>query len=249
MPDGFFRVFWISSIWLVPSFFYGVVFIRNRFARFFSVSFFFIAILATYSRGLWIGVSLGLFVFFLSHFICERRGGGRVIIVLLVIVHLIGLLVYIFHNSGFWSRVDSLYSDAFSEGGARGRQVSSLLSAWYDNPVIGSGFGSSAEVVRSVTTPYVYEMIPFALLMKLGLLGFFIFFSFFGFVFITGVFSRGVSVSEKSAFSAAFISFITSSMTNPILFNFVGVTVLCALLIHWSSIVARSKNLVLYRVQ
>ncbi|RZL44340.1 MAG: hypothetical protein EOP00_20185 [Pedobacter sp.] len=71
---------------------------------------------------------------------------------------------------------------------ARAEQSVGLIRSWQDNPVFGSGLGSSSEyVIRSEATPWVYELSYLALLFQTGTFGAVIYFTLLGWIFYSGI--------------------------------------------------------------
>jgi hypothetical protein len=59
MPDGFFRVFWISSIWLPTALFWAPAAVRRPMARTAVQLALLAGIFVSYSRGIWLGLAAG----------------------------------------------------------------------------------------------------------------------------------------------------------------------------------------------
>jgi hypothetical protein len=67
-------------------------------------------------------------------------------------------------------RVFELSSELTSTS-ARYLQFFSLTELFWEHPIFGAGFGASAVVIRSIESPYSYELTYVALLAKLGIVG------------------------------------------------------------------------------
>jgi hypothetical protein len=119
-------------------------------------------------------------------------------------------------------------------GSVRVEQSISLLNSWYENPVLGRGFGSHADFVRSEKAPYSYEMVFFAMLMKQGLLGV----SMWNILFSALIFKvikvevMATSKGWSIYWLATLGSFFLTLMTNPYLFNFVGMFAILMLVLE-----------------
>lgn len=110
-----------------------------------------------------------------------------------------------------------------ASSGARFFQAASLWGAFTESPLIGHGFGSTVDVVRSHDTPWAYELSYLALLMNVGLVGFLIYS-----IAILWVVLKGVELSRKNAefaklflpLIAALCAFLIMNATNPYLGKF-----------------------------
>jgi hypothetical protein len=117
---------------------------------------------------------------------------------------------------------------------ARVEQAEALLAAFSAHPFFGTGFGSySTALVRSSEVMYSYELVFYALLMKLGLVG-------LGAISATLLLSLNVVRLDEFArlnpvrhsYWVAFTAgFWFAGATNPLAVNFVGMAVLLLLLI------------------
>lgn len=102
-------------------------------------------------------------------------------------------------------------------------QAASLWEKFTESPLIGHGFGSTVDVVRSHDMPWAYELSYLALLMNVGLVGFFIYLTAVIWIALKGIeFSR-----LSSEFAKLFIPLIVSlcaflimNATNPYLCKF-----------------------------
>jgi O-antigen ligase len=107
--------------------------------------------------------------------------------------------------------------------GIRFLQAASLWEKFTESPLIGHGFGSTVDVVRSHDTPWAYELFYLALLMNVGLFGFLIYS--FAVIWIA---LKGIELSRKNVeFAKLFVPLIVSlcaflimNATNPYLGKF-----------------------------
>lgn len=240
MSDGFYRVFWISTIWLLPATFYLPLVVRNNALRLVCLIGFVGGVYVSYSRGIWIGLVIGVFV--LAILTLKQRSGD-----IKPDAFLIWLLIVI---GGFWG-VDTLLGGSAAQRAAalgseddismnvRIQQSIQLLAAWAERRWLGWGYGASIADIRDPSAPYSYEMVPFALLMKLGVIGVLGWVIFFLSIFFTSFRLLTKAPNEVSALLPALSAFLPASMTNPMLFNFVGMGVLSVLVIHWIGVVSR----------
>lgn len=241
MPDGFFRVFWISTLWCLLSFFwFPVAFPGVRFGWFWR-GLLLMDLFVAYSRGLWVGLVAGMLVVFATT-VTRAELGRRVIRAALAGGVGLAALIAVLTATGSLrrgaERVTSAASGRDPSIGARVEQAPFLLELWYEHPVIGSGYGAYAPGhLRSQESPYSYEHMPYALLAKLGLLG----------VLAGGTFLSGWGLAawrarrQRPADAASFLGSCTAlfiaEMTNPMILNFVSMTIFACLLVQWADMV------------
>jgi hypothetical protein len=246
MPDGFFRVFWISTLWCVLSYFWvPIAFPSSRFNWLFR-GVLLLDIFVSYSRGIWIGVIAGQVVVVVTTMSLARLGRIRIrsaLIGAFATAVLIGVLAGTGTLSRGAVRFTSTTSRADPSIDARIAQAPHLLRLWYAYPVLGKGYGAYApEHLRSQEAPYSYENMPYALLAKLGLLG----------VLVSGVFIaswalRAWEVRRRApvaagAFLGSGTALLIGEMTNPMVLNFVSMTILACLLLQWANLVTPSEQ-------
>lgn len=130
-------------------------------------------------------------------------------------------------------RIKSTFSENDISVNVRIEQGKALWETWKQQLIFGYGYGMSSSVVRDAENPFTYEVMPLALLMKLGLVGVSGFFVFFGYVAFSLVKQSEIYFSETKALLSALTSFAVSSLSNPLLLNFVGMGILSFLLICW----------------
>lgn len=227
MPDGSFRVMWITCV-LLP-----FLLIYKNFDSFrLSWSIFYtLTIYATGTRAFLYVALLVLSISLLRH--------RRVLFVLALPIVIVVILVGAQMLEGI--RLFEVASEFDSES-ARFEQFFSLLRLYADFPVFGAGFGAQADILRSDVAPYSYELTYVALLAKLGSLGFigFLIISFFLIKIAINIFPRK---KVEIFLILASLLFITS--TNPYLINFVGMTIvsfLIAVIFHHEWLSKRIKS-------
>jgi O-antigen ligase len=154
---------------------------------------------------------------------------------------LIGILAATGSLTSAGARFTSTVSREDVSISARIEQAPHLLRLWYDHPILGSGYGAYAPGhLRSDKEPYLYEHMPYALLAKLGLLG----------ALATGVFIAGWGLTAWKArrhapraagsFLGGGTALLIAEMTNPMVLNFVSMTILACLLLQWADLVSPS---------
>lgn len=246
MADGFFRVFWISTLWcLLGSFWVPVALPATRFRWLFQ-GLLLMDLFVAYSRGIWLGLLAGVLVAFGATLTWHRLGrtlARSAVIGLAAAGALVGVLAATGTLERGVSRFRSTTSREDTSISARLEQAPYLLQLWYEHPVVGSGYGAySAGHLRSQDAPYSYEHMPYALLAKLGLLG----------VLVSGIFVsswgltawevRRRSPSRVASFLGACVALLIAEMTNPMVLNFVSMSIFACLLLQWADLVSPHDN-------
>jgi hypothetical protein len=110
----------------------------------------------------------------------------------------------------------------------RVEQAAALLSQFETHPLVGTGFGSYVyQVIRAADAPYSYELVFYALIMKLGAIGISVL------ILILGLALRiararslaEVRVNEFALWTAFTTGLWFAGATNPMVTNFVGMTI------------------------
>jgi hypothetical protein len=95
-------------------------------------------------------------------------GGGALAVLAVVVIASLGGLA----PAGFIDMVATGFQfDTDPVAMLRRDQFRALVSGWLDAPLLGSGHGVPASVIRSVETPWSYELSYVALLFHVGVLG------------------------------------------------------------------------------
>lgn len=236
MPDGAYRVFWISSLWcLLGAFWAPLVFARAS-SRLASTTLLVGSIVASYSRGMWIGAAAGALA---STIVLFRRDPRRLVAVCGVLT--LGMILVGTQVDFVRARVVSIASDTDISLQQRREQLTPLIAEWKRAPIVGVGFGAVASVTRSKEEPFSYEMVPVSLLMKMGLVG------------VTGVavfwilvVARGIALAtrvpaESASFVGATVALLAVWSTNPLFLNFVGMGVLGCLMLQLASLEQQAR--------
>jgi hypothetical protein len=228
MPDGFFRVMWITSVLFVVGLTYAV---RHRNVA--GVVLFAAALFATYTRALWLVAVVAVIVSECSApRVHHARRQNRVLMTTLLVVSSLALVVIdlargtdesVLYPIG--NRLLTTFSDESAED--RVDQAGPLVEAWSRRPLAGAGMGSSAPgSIRSDVAAYQYELTYLALLMKLGVLG-----SLFVLGMLATLAWHAGHWRTASHCHAATAAFLLACSTNPYLLNLVGIGLLCFLFI------------------
>lgn len=254
---SYFRVVWISSYWLLFAVFIAPLVQRNSTILILQQMVFGFAIIASYTRGIWLGLIIGMILFtvlinalfFLKtdrNIYRELRSewhtslAGLALSVLLVVAldwtqGSSGLLMSRLYLNPKHTSVEQL---AIKDESAieRKTQVIKLIEMWKESPILGHGYGAyMKDHFSHDDRPFLYEMVPFALLMKLGILGFGIYLAFLAFILI-----RLFRIAAGSASSIALLSGLTGYLiqvhTNPVFYSFTGMLIFSLFIFLWLSL-------------
>lgn len=227
MPDGFFRVMWITSSVLPVGLIYSLAARRPWAAALFAA-----ALFVSYTRALWLCAALGMAWVVLRHVAAGSRvrinlavaGAG-----LLVMLGLLGADLARDSEDSVVLRAANRLVTTFSDESASERvdQVTPLIDAWLSSPVLGLGLGSAASVSRSDVAPYLYELTYLALLMKLGVVGVLMFAA----IAASLLLRTARSGTRVAHVEASVLAFLLACSTNPYLLNLVGLSLLTFLFI------------------
>jgi hypothetical protein len=241
MPDGFFRVFWISTLWCLLSFFWAAATFRTSRVRAVVRGVFVLDLFVAYSRGIWIGLLLGMLVAFIAPLTSHTLGRSVVrsaVVAALAAAALVGALAATGSLERGVARVTSTTSREDQSISARVSQAPYLLELWYEHPLVGSGYGAySPAYIRSEESPYSYEHMPFALLAKLGLLGVLTSGAFLTGWSLTAWEARGRDPVQVASFLGACAALLVAEMTNPMVLNFVSMSIFACMLLQWATLV------------
>lgn len=233
LENGQFRVFWSSSVFLLG----GVYFLsasrkaRNGKVWFAELAFICFALGTTYIRA-FLGALLIFVIIAVVYSRFYKNGPQRWPIGTILAFWLASIIsVSIAINPVF---LDSIGLARDASDVERVQQSTALLAQFAAHPLMGSGFGSYVtKLVRGVDAPFSYELFFYALLMKLGILGV------CALVLILGLGLR-VALAHKLAVRrpkkfSIWLAFTTglwfAGATNPMVTNFVGMTIVMLLLV------------------
>jgi hypothetical protein len=95
----------------------------------------------------------------------------------------------------------------------RSEQIHPLIAKIAEAPILGNGFGTNASLIRNTERPFMYEIDYLAVLMKLGLLGGFLYFSAYAYLMYLGVKKSRVG-NHKIIYFFAGLAFFVYAGTN-----------------------------------
>ena len=258
---AYWRVVWISSYWLMFAVFLAPVFIRKRSALFCIQFLCGVAILASYTRGIWLGLLAGvcmLGVFALLPGDLRRRPSSKgpwTISALGLVASLLFVLtidavegnaqILLARMYATEPSTDARYPEVNVKDESaieRIQQTRKLIEKWQERPIIGHGFGAYVKSHYSHDErPFLYEMLPVALLMKLGLIGFSLYLGFLFFVLVRLWILSKTSTLALST-SGAYVATLIQIHTNPVFFSFTGMLIFSLLLCLWLTLEIRQKD-------
>lgn len=245
MPDGFFRVFWISTLWVLVSVFWLPLVVPPgpRRTALFAILLF--GLFVSYSRGIWLGLVAGWVVAYFTGLDRQHivRGLVRASAAAgLLLTLLLGMLAATGQLKRSSERLTSTVSADDPSVGVRIEQGRYLVDLWLEHPFIGNGYGAySAHYTRSTEAPFSYEHMSYAFLAKLGLLGLAASGAFVLFWVGTAWRARRTAPESASAFLGGASALLLASMTNPLIVNLVGMSILGCLLLQWASFAAPAR--------
>lgn len=108
-------------------------------------------------------------------------------------------------------------------------QIKQLMNTWRQKPLMGWGYGSLAgNYFRSDPNnlPYAYEMVGFALLMKIWIVGILIWISFFGYLFWYILTELTTKAYDALPIICVIVALGVSTQFNPFLFTSSGMSIL-----------------------
>jgi hypothetical protein len=128
-----------------------------------------------------------------------------------------------------WAKVFAIFLQAFDpsseeSAGVRGAQYVALFQEWQTSPLFGRGHGATArDVVRSLESPWAYELSYMALLMQTGIIGILLYSIGGIWIYACGIRiirSGGISAQLMIITLTALSCFLIANGTNPYLMTF-----------------------------
>jgi hypothetical protein len=242
MVDGFYRVFWISTLWCILGFFWLPVAFPASPARWLLQGLLALDLFVAYSRGIWVGLLAGLVVASGATLTGHKIGRALARFAVAGAVAA-GVLVGILAATGSLEQGVSRFKSTTSREDVsisqRVEQAPYLLEFWYEHPLVGSGYGAhSPRYLRSQEAPYSYEHMPYALLAKLGLMGVLVSAVFFAGWALTAWQVRRRAPAQVASFLGSCTALLVAEMTNPLVLNFVSMCIFACLLLQWAHLVS-----------
>jgi hypothetical protein len=235
-PSGVFRSQWGSSIFLVLGLYFACEKVISHRLTKFSIAILvmqLVAILTTQSRGIVLSIVLALMLYtFGKKFFPKKIQSGH-IFACIISLFLLTFILVPFYSPEFLSAIGM---DREGSDDERAAQLIPIFKRIIDYPLLGIGFGGSADIIRSEQAPYAYEVSMLALYMKLGFLG--MIWVVVLTVCLVYFLLNGVKINNlyKKAFSllyATFFAFVFMSNSNPYFSNFFGMLIITILFIEF----------------
>lgn len=223
----------VSLIYLVPYFINEVIFEKNKKKRIFITGILITSILVMLIVGrraliLVSGIAVVLSLF-LKYKICALEINKKKIINFFKIVALLLVVVSIFWIfSGSELRLGSAGKGSLSTSDSiRGQQITSLLVAWQENPIIGSGYGINLEDHVRSDIQGMYELSYLAMLAQTGIVGTICYTLLIAYMIIK-LYNYIIFNKEVKAGSIliGLCCFLVANATNPYIYSFDGMWVL-----------------------
>ena len=241
---SFYRVMWISSLFVLFAFFLAMRDVQRPLVRRVLLLTLGGALVVTYTRGFWLGVALGVLLFQLGSLLSSfRRIGDRLelptlrrrhLVNVAVIIGLLALAAVVTEFQVVERLLVTFDAEQDVSVAVRNTQVQRLLESWSRAPLAGTGFGSYVRgFPGAADAPFSYELTGPLLLMKTGVLGLALGLA-VGALFLW----RAHRAARKRGnprwlhgWMAAALAIGIAFQTNPYLLNFVGMTILLFLMI------------------
>ena len=239
LGDFFPRIFFINMLWIFVCFLMMPVFFGSKYISLFWGVILCAGMIISYSRGLWIAY----FVALISVSILSIKN-FKLLSILFISSFFLASLFFTNQTEFLTQRVASvnnIYADqqasrpADPSASTRKLQMAFLVNSWRDAKFFGKGWGAYVkDFPGSVDSPYSYEAVPFALLMKIGIVGVLMMI-----IWIVSFIFRAASLASRR-FASVLIGVLTfllvGGMTNPYIFNFIGMGVLVFVLLIFMNI-------------
>jgi hypothetical protein len=207
MPDGSYRVMWITCIFMP-----FILLVKNiPHIKFGWTVYYMIAIYATGTRSFFYASILSL----CSIFFIKLK---NLLFLLLTIIFVLVLFKFNFLDH---IRIFEIASE-FESDSPRLEQFFSLARLFLENPMFGTGFGGSSDLIRSDDAPFSYELTYVALLAKMGILG-------IGIILVLCLIFFNIALNrfhQKMYVVLIAFCFIFITSTNPYLLNYFGISIL-----------------------
>ena len=257
---AYLRVVWISSYWLIFAVFLSPSLGFQR-STLFTIQFLCgVAMLVSHTRGIWLGLVIGVFMIaiFAVAPVPLRRRPRRAAPWLIAALALMASVLFVVTIDAAEGRTQTFLARFYSSSSEPSTEVQSdvkdesmverveqtkrLLEKWKERPVMGHGFGAYVhDHFSHEERPFLYEMLPAALLMKLGFIGFAMYLTFLLYISM-----RLWILSRNSEFAlalfAGYSGYMVQIHTNPVFFSVTGMLIFSMFLYSWLTVEVIAKQ-------
>ena len=253
---GYTRIIFTTSIYMIVGlfiFFYNLE--KNKWYDYIIAGLSVLAVLTTITKSIWFGIGAGFVVYFAMAVLVNYKN-NKIYIIKLILSTIIGIAIILISDNlifdhiitirmgnafaienvaddkEFISEEEKYMNELDKEGSVQSNQikleqVKHLTKKWLQSPILGWGYGSYVEgYLRSETSPFSYEMVLFALLMKIGLLGLGIWCVFFVAQVIMQIKYKLKNSNHLLTWVFLAISMAVCVQTNPLLICFTGMSII-----------------------
>lgn len=253
---GYTRIIFTTSIYMIVGLYIFFENIEdNKWHDYVIAGFHVLAVLTTVTKSIWFGIGVGFVVYFAMAVLMNYKK-NKTYIIKLILSAVIGIAIifisdnlifghiitirmgnaFVIENTeddkDYISEEEKYMNDLDKEGAVQSNQikleqVKHLTKKWLQSPILGWGYGSYVEgYLRSETSPFSYEMVLFALLMKIGLLGLGIWCIFFVSQVVMQIKYRARNKNWLLTWAFLAISMAVCVQTNPLLICFTGMSII-----------------------
>jgi hypothetical protein len=213
MPDGSFRVMWITCM-ILP---FLIIYKNINSIKVGWTILFIISVYASGTRAFF----YSSLIIVMTMLILKLK---KKIFPVLALILITG--IFLVKEFAVDTRIFQVKSE-FDLDSPRAEQFLSLMRLFYEYPIMGAGFGATGDILRSDMAPYSYELTYVSLFAKTGFIGISIILI-LSLIFFFNNFKK--FSSNKIILSLIFSSFLFITSTNPYLLNIFGVTFLSFLI-------------------
>ncbi|ENC0769127.1 hypothetical protein ABJ851_000706 [Shigella flexneri] len=246
-PDGLFRVLLPNSSLLIIGFYlsFQEYLDRRNYIQLLIVFVMLLALYSTWTRALYLSPIIiigGVFFYKVFPFTLKLGKVGAYNLLSFIIIFFIVVSTFLVQPT----LLSLLGIASESSDGIRYTQVIWIFNTFINSPILGTGLGGSAEDVRSLIAPWTYEMSLLALIMKLGLVGVFLFISISAIKipeFLEGFFDGKKIPVKKVVWIYFSLSVLMMFSTNPFMLSFPGVTITLFILCELNSFKIEKGNI------
>ena len=253
---GYTRIIFTTSMYMIVGlyiFFHNLE--KNKWYDYVIAGIDVLGVLTTVTKSIWFGIGVGVVIYFAMALVSNIKNNKKYLIKLgvsavlgiaiilvsdsLVFDHIVTIRMgnaFVIENTEetkeYKTEKEKYMNDLDKEGAVQSNQikleqVKHLTKKWLKSPILGWGYGSYVEgYLRSETSPFSYEMVLFALLMKIGLLGLSIWLAFFVSQIVTQVKYRINNNNKFLTWAFLAISIAVCVQTNPLLICFTGMSII-----------------------